>query len=590
MHKFLTIILLAASVAMGKQLFVSPTGDNSVLYTNNDIDNPWLNVQTGVDSMMVGDTLFLRGGTYLSTSAPDDSMYKVHKTGVSWHVDSFFTIMSYPGEWAILDGANSIKTYNHAVIGEYDSVISYVKFKMLEIRNGMTTSGSGACGLRFSGGPVWVENCYIHDNLANNADNLPAGITGHNWNGCIIRYNYLIRNGMLYRTSSAHNACNILPLGDYDHENIALNGFDPAEEHAVKNIIEYNLIDSGTTGVWVTKSQTFMSPRVPNYIDDYAEYGSIVRYNIVLNQYNAGIPCNADFTTINNNIIENCTNGIWFDAATQRPQSYKTCTYNNTVIYCSNTAIYYTQQGDDFEVIEVPKMKYLYCFNNLIDSSAWDTGSVDKEEITIYDDGSLVDGVQDSCYIGNNYSWRPPKNASDPTGDSLIDIAGTKYTKSNFRTANYLNHYNASNLLWSGIGWFARYTPKKTHFISTGLTMMNSGIGIAHPFKTGLHIPTYIGAVHPDSVQWVSDVLSLRLLGANWRIGMIKDKSYSVYLYNKDSTTNAYKIKAISKSSALLLVDGEIESSTPVLNPGDTASIVHVGRCINCKMITRTER
>ena len=66
---FTMICCIGSSAAAAKDLFVSPSGNDSVTYNTNNINNPWKTVAMGVASAQAGDTIYLRGGTYSLTSS-----------------------------------------------------------------------------------------------------------------------------------------------------------------------------------------------------------------------------------------------------------------------------------------------------------------------------------------------------------------------------------------------------------------------------------------------------------------------------------------------------------------------------------------
>lgn len=53
------------SVVSAKEIFVATDGNNSVSYENNSLSNPWQTVEKGLYSIKAGDTLYIRGGTYI---------------------------------------------------------------------------------------------------------------------------------------------------------------------------------------------------------------------------------------------------------------------------------------------------------------------------------------------------------------------------------------------------------------------------------------------------------------------------------------------------------------------------------------------
>ena len=130
---------------------------------NNGSDgNAYRTVAAGVSALTPGDTLFLRGGTYHETAISLNN-----KTEGS--AGNKYTMKSYPGEWAIIDG-------QHAGSGDHQSifhttsdsdVIQYWVFENMEITGGGKPTSPPIYG---SGIHLYnARHCefrylYVHDN------------------------------------------------------------------------------------------------------------------------------------------------------------------------------------------------------------------------------------------------------------------------------------------------------------------------------------------------------------------------------------------------------------------------------------------
>ena len=84
--------------AAGNIFFAAPNGSNS---GSGSMDDPW-SLRTALNqpsAVKPGDTIYLRGGRY--TIAAGDPKFSSYLTGTA---ENPIKVMSYPGEWAILDG------------------------------------------------------------------------------------------------------------------------------------------------------------------------------------------------------------------------------------------------------------------------------------------------------------------------------------------------------------------------------------------------------------------------------------------------------------------------------------------------------
>jgi hypothetical protein len=97
MKKLLVILVLMAvifgtvSVSAGSSYYVSPTGGNS---NSGTITSPWKTISYGASRLSPGDTLYIRGGTYVETL----------NISVNGTASNPIVISGYPGETAIVDG------------------------------------------------------------------------------------------------------------------------------------------------------------------------------------------------------------------------------------------------------------------------------------------------------------------------------------------------------------------------------------------------------------------------------------------------------------------------------------------------------
>jgi len=121
--------------------YVAPNGDNNYLGT---IDQPWRTIQHAAETMVAGDTVFIRDGVYkeqVSTVRDGNS------------VNGHIVFSAYPGETPILDGTDVTKIRDACFLVSH----SYIKLSGLEICNWDT-------GIWMEkGGHIEISDCEVHD-------------------------------------------------------------------------------------------------------------------------------------------------------------------------------------------------------------------------------------------------------------------------------------------------------------------------------------------------------------------------------------------------------------------------------------------
>lgn len=93
--------------------YVAPTGNDG--NTNVQAQNPatpWRTWQKGASVLLAGDTLFLRGGTYVTTFAPGASDWQITWQNLIGNTANHITISAFPGEVPVMDFAGFLQTNN----------------------------------------------------------------------------------------------------------------------------------------------------------------------------------------------------------------------------------------------------------------------------------------------------------------------------------------------------------------------------------------------------------------------------------------------------------------------------------------------
>lgn len=141
--------LFFSPYAFAKDLYVATTGDDSVTYANNHIDIPWRTIDHGVATMLPGDILNVRGGTYsenVTVSTGGTAAY-------------YKTIRNYPGETPTLDASAGDRGFDLA-----DNV-NYIKIIGFEIKNAKDWAISNAAPTKGRNNEyIEISHCDIHNN------------------------------------------------------------------------------------------------------------------------------------------------------------------------------------------------------------------------------------------------------------------------------------------------------------------------------------------------------------------------------------------------------------------------------------------
>lgn len=484
--------------------------------------NSYATIQAALNAMSAGDTIYMRGGTYTFGGGSGHGCVNIPSTknGSAWTAGSYNTLSSYPGEWAIIDGENNCGDRGVGV-GIYDadysnaSDIAYWVFEKFEIKNARTSSGGYSWGLFVMGGPVKVRYMYIHDNLTTGADNA-AGFGAYHLHDSTVEYNYFYNNG---RSSYSDNAAHIVMFSDYQWTSNLANGYSGGSSSYVSlkgNIFRYNFLDTAPTAIKYKGYQVLSGRNTANGYpasDTYETYGDNIHHNIITNVYWTGILVHQDFTQVYKNIIDSSSGniGISTNYEDDYPNTYKVTIYNNTIIdfnTAHNGLTYYASifsfgVGTNNGVPEADAKSFEYQYNNIIDNSAGYYAQI----------GSRVSSVTNGEFISsNNYFYRPAASNTN-----YIRYLGTVYNQSGWEGQSasdspkvlYANAYDAGNLLWTDTSGANKYIPRNTHIIEGSTTIANGGVGGAHPYLSGVTLPSYVGAVNPGDSAWVAGVLGL---------------------------------------------------------------------------------
>jgi hypothetical protein len=456
--------------------------------------NAYKKIQTALNNMKPGDAIFMRGGVYkegsisipLSTSGKDSSQWS--------------SLQSYPGEWAILDGQNSIAASNGYVLGyecmsSFDCEHHYWRFERFEVKNGRGSDGTHAVGIWISGGPFIFRYLFIHDNLKlDNGENNPSGLRSYRMQNSIVEYCYFKNNG----GQQDHNCANLCIFSDYAWDGDTIHNIN----HTIKkNEISYCLFDSAWAGFKHKNTQLLVNYHSGTDMR-YKDYGDKVHHNI-FHRHKNPIMNNQDFAQIYNNISDSGTIESGEVTSSGRDRLNVTC-FNNTVIH---GRIVMPEDYGNMPTIFHP---YYWCINNIVDSAdkAWDQGLISIG----LSSNTTQSIIMTDCKIDRNLIYRPlcPEHyvIGSGTADKHMGFL-TTYQLNTFYNKD-TNYLSSTSNLFKGSTFSNRFKTYGSFLLNIkGDSISNRGVGGRHPFLKGIYLPTYIGAVNPNADDWVDPTLNL---------------------------------------------------------------------------------
>lgn len=152
MRKILIILVLfITSIVRAGTYYVSTTGNDSNAGT---LAAPWLTWQKGWNTIVAGDTLYIRGGTYQPTAFLFGTVFSSSyytAVGIDNHdgtAENRIVVMNYPGETPVLDGVN-VNAANGATGVRYGIFMrgcSYWHIKGIEITGFVQLPGEISVG------------------------------------------------------------------------------------------------------------------------------------------------------------------------------------------------------------------------------------------------------------------------------------------------------------------------------------------------------------------------------------------------------------------------------------------------------------
>lgn len=537
--------LFAATVYIDNTLSSSCSGNYSIANrTCNGSDGAaYLTIQSGINNCSIGDVIYMREGTYdeIAIDIPESL------NGTDWAPGSFTTLMSYPGEWAVVDGTGlnmSAHWTQQAVFthptgygtGEEAQYTKYWRFSNFEVTGGRT-------GFFLKVDHVKWQYMYIHDNGRDRGttDTLIAGILSVCPQYAIIEYSYFKDN--IQTAGSDMNNSNILFDSDYEDSAGTGGAFNPnASTH--HNIVRYNYLIGSRVSLRQKNQQRFgYNDRDPNDMT-YKEYGDRWHHNIIFDA-NESIGASQDFIQIYNNITDSTVNfGRASGSSGDVPIIYNGVIYNNTVKRDDTDSSYgsfVTSGGHDtskYNFYDSGTQKtvheHVWFLNNIAsgNSSAYqdfpfmlhwnipansDTPNQDNSNLIlkrnlIHNNNNSREVVighnYDSSYTGCNYQYQTVDSANlclkTWTGDNEV-----------------INWISSASTLFNAVEGTEQYKINPTFSLDSVSLAGATGLGSNHPYLTD-SLPDYIGAVSPDDNAWVEGVLN-GVSSIDWLMSQVVD-------------------------------------------------------------------
>jgi len=543
--------LQAATIFVDQKLSTNCSGSYNVGSNNctGTAGSAYKKIQDAINNSSVGDVIYMRGDTYrnISINIPQT------KNGNAWTKGGFSTLMSYPGEWAIIDATGLTSTAaetNDAVIygykgfdtGSDSKYTEYWKFSNFELLG-------GGSGVHMKMRHVKWYYMYIHNNGRAGGIQLQSGILSVNPQYSEIKYSYFKDN--IDSSNPNFNMAHILFDGDYRDES-PLNGESFLENGSThSNEIAYNYFEQtgsnkGKPHIAIRQKnqQRFgYNNRNPKGAEmmGYKDWGDDVHHNIVIGSAES-IGMGQDFLQVHNNITDSTINiGRWGD----NPTTYNAVIYNNTVKFdwsLGNTA------------------------NAFVTSSGLREGG--SKLLNFYDNGGQQTvhphiGFYNNIADGNSGSYRDvpfsfnidmPRNTSNPNRDyfdlivennlihnnSAKQVRGStdimvgrqndaSYNSSCERQEKLLSEFDSCSDSWrslaggtvanwknsssglylnSGSTGAQQYITNFSFKVGGAKTICDGGRSGNHPYLAGVSLPGYIGATNPNDFAWVSGVLT----------------------------------------------------------------------------------
>ena len=371
------------SAVQGTDYFVGPDGNDSNPGTE---AKPWLTIQKAANTLVSGDTVYIRAGIYEEQVIPQNS----------GSAGNTITYAAYSGETVTIDGNSITLPANETGLFVVEDT-NYIKVSGLRLVNaGPNENNAG----------IYVDNAHhviIENNYTYNTVSSGIGV----WNG----------NNIIIDGNEVRLACN-----DGEQEDITVSGTDTFE---IKNnhVHEGGPGTNGGEGITVKGGSTngkiyknhvhdlTRGERTCIYIDAWGTTATsnIEIYQNVFHNCGAGISLASedgglvrDIDIYNNIVYDNLSNGLeignWGkDGIPVRP--IESITFTNNTVYNNGS----TGWGGGF-FNDNPDVTGIVVRNNIFSQNPT-SQIVNESTVSLTVDHNLIDGTQEYTYAINGTDY-----------------------------------------------------------------------------------------------------------------------------------------------------------------------------------------
>ncbi len=476
------------------------------------IDAPFATIQHGIDTMEPGDYLYLRGGTYHEHSI---SLY--NKRGSE---DAWFTVKSYPCEWAIVDAAhedgdNGINVFVSTSPHGYAPI--YWRFEHFEVTgagpayDGRTyddiQSIRGAGFFFWPGYHMQFRYMYIHDNYGGGGPNGGAGIKFQNEGGTAVHHVEITHchvsdNG--WPGAENHNLGNIIFFSDYQPrpEDVDID----VCQHS--NVIAYNLIENSNTGFKTKNDQQLVRDLTGDDMEA-KDRGNDIHHNIFRHHNGIAIWSAQDFSQVHHNVVDDAVSGILSGKPPSNGsrESFYVVVYNNLVVNSGqggSISIYHGGEDTEKNYQTEPWHPFWYVFNNIIEAGSDGNGHNDINVLF-----SWAEHQVDMSTVHIDHDFFYPRSPDDPVidvADDANDFSVNQYEAQGWADDLFAHEEDGNDPLHPADN---PYKLRFDHRVEGDLTIGTAGLDADHPYLPGKRIPAYLGPCEDEACSWIDEVEGL---------------------------------------------------------------------------------
>jgi len=316
-----------AMVPAGNIYYVSTSGNDS---NPGSLSQPWQSIYQSATTVMAGDTVFIRGGTYQESNI-------FYEDGTQ---AAPITISGYPGEEVILAGND----YQIPPKGSGGALIE-VRGDWVVIRD-LTFTQSGQYGITTTGNHDTITNVYSHHNWGWGIlmmGNYDITLDSLAWSNSMMNENHVLNSGWAGGVTCARypDYCTIRNTKSWENWGEGISTFESLHTSLDGNTSfdnQVNIYVSDTKYALVSGNLVYCTPG--NKMDPYQQTGILVyeELGVPIPLGSGGTRYASSDNSILNNIIMGCDNNLF---ATQNQAANNLYAFN-TFVNGSGTVPYYT--------------------------------------------------------------------------------------------------------------------------------------------------------------------------------------------------------------------------------------------------------